>query len=214
MKARHMLAAATMVATSLAAQAQSCPASNIDVKVKYTAPWSDFMPLAQLNADQPANGPTRLGITSSTLDSSIEYSRATTQGGQCSHVQGTLHLLMAQHDVRIASEIRSMPCLLKEVSEHENQHVELNKVMLSDMQNLMAARIRTIIEASNKLAPSRRADLIETWAHQNMEQEIKAYWGEQNKRQMALDTPQEYARVAKRCPSEIQQLSQRLKRPS
>ncbi len=137
-----------------------------------------------------------------------------TQGGQCSHIQGTLNLVMSQHDVRIANEIRSMPCLLKEVTEHENQHVELNKAMLVDMQNLMNARVKTIIEASLRLPASRRADLIENWAQQNMEQEIKAYWSEQNKRQMALDTPQEYARVAKRCPAEIHQLSLRLKRPS
>ncbi len=165
--------------------------------------------LSQLS-NEPTEGRT-IGRTSPKVDFTYAVGTAIStfpDGTVCAALTNlTIQLRHSITTVYIAREIPAGSCLDREVRIHENRHVTVNNVLLSEYQNHISRELRPslrnigAIRASNEdvatEALSRRIETLFSPIFKKMD-------AERLRRQNQIDTPQEYERAARVCNGEAQ----------
>ena len=125
----------------------------------------------------------------------------------------TLTLVQAEHRVRIARELAPGSCLFAEVETHERRHVAVNR----DTLRAMAARARAVAQGWARTAegrgatPEAAAEALRQGLRRALEPVLDAVRQTQERRHAAIDTQDEYRRLARVCADDHALLSERLR---
>lgn len=185
-----------------------CKPPSLRVVSKYTQPWLEYTTIKTLNPNlNTSMGEVRMGETVSGMNTRVEYNKTFSRSQGCFSIDGDVYLEMGSHDINIAKELKDKPCLLKEVTEHEQRHARLNEEMLNTLAQQVQLRINEVISAGVGYTPRQLGLYLESWLQDGLSKDVAILWERQNERQKALDTPEEYRRIAGVCPIEIHQMS-------
>jgi hypothetical protein len=197
-------------AWSLPARADCAPA-KVEVTSRYVAPWTEYVPIATLNDKYRKTGEHAwLGSTSTRLQAEVLFQpeRVDTLSGACTPSLVRIDVSFAEHDVNLAKEIQSLPCVHKTVRDHEEKHVALNKEMLLQIRALISTfatqRVRSILRDTST---DRETQAMELFVAKDLQKYVEEKWNVLSARQAAFDTPQEYNRITSACPVEMASLA-------
>ncbi len=150
-----------------------------------------------------------LALTTSRVDWRSEitahYARAPGAGPVCA-VAGavTVHLVHAEHVIRLAREIPEGGCLWREVLAHERRHVAINRRTL----RTALGRVRAAAEAWAARAEARAPEVepavgtLQEGLRRAIEPALAAMRAERERGHRAIDTREEYRRLARVCPGD------------
>jgi hypothetical protein len=158
-----------------------------------------------------------LALTTSRVDWRSEvtahYARAPEGGPVCAVIGTvTLHLVHAEHVIRIAREIPEGGCLWRAVLAHERRHVAVNRRALRSA----AQRLQAAAEQWARRAEARAPDVegavaaLQERLRRAIEPTFAAMRAERERGHRAIDTPEEYDRLARICPADQAALNARL----
>ncbi|MEO0393786.1 MAG: hypothetical protein AAF213_11180 [Pseudomonadota bacterium] len=108
-----------------------------------------------------------------------------------------------QPTIFLAKELAWARCVAIEVRKHEQKHARVDRDMMDWLGQLMRGEL---VKWVGIRAPTAVDDLETAKARHDaelktkIEQVINLYVSERNKRQLAIDTPEEYARIDAACP--------------
>lgn len=125
----------------------------------------------------------------------------------------TITLALAEHVTRIARELPESGCLFQEVAAHERRHVAVNRATLRDA----AVRTRAAAEAWARTAEGhgataeQAAEALRDGLRRAIEPAMAAMRAAQARRHAAIDTLNEYRRLARICPEDQQVLAERVR---
>ncbi|MBX6376110.1 MAG: hypothetical protein IRZ13_18025 [Acetobacteraceae bacterium] len=205
------------------ASAPACPPRAPRVRVAFEDPEPRL--LADADVDELHNRSREprtprlhhLALTTSRVDWRSEitahYARAPDGGPVCA-VPGsvTLHLVHAEHVMRLAREIPEGGCLWREVLAHERRHVAVNRRALRNA----ARRLEAAVEAWAARAAARAPDVegavaaLQEQLRRAIEPALAAMRAEREREHRAIDTPAEYDRLSRVCPRDQAVLNERL----
>jgi len=200
-----------IVAATEQAVAQDCsgvPAPpQIEVSADVRAAVLDTSTsLRNLSADAgPAMGPNShtLGTTSLNVMNNLQLqSRGMPQagGGFCWSVTQVKAIVRADTTVNIASEITRDSCMWREVMAHEKKHVALDRQLLPNLVAATRARLMQLGNQSISAASEAVASAaFQAAAERALNEAADQYFDGRNAQQLALDTPEEYARLSRAC---------------
>lgn len=202
-----------VIATGQATAMAQCKPPSLTVTSKYTQPWIDYTDIRTLNPQSSSKSTEiRMGETVSLLNTKIDYKKMFNRSQGCFSIDGEVQLEMKSHDINIAKELRPLPCLLKEVYDHEQRHALLNEEMLKTLEQQVQNRVNEVIAAGTGYTPRQLGLYLESWLQDGLSKDVTILWSRQNERQKELDTPQEYRRISAACPAETQALAIELKK--
>ncbi|MBW8271057.1 hypothetical protein [Caldovatus aquaticus] len=158
-----------------------------------------------------------LAVTTSRVDWRSEitahYARAPGGGPVCAvPAVVALHLVHAEHVIRLAREIPEGGCLWREVLAHEWRHVAVNRRAL----RAAAQRLRTAAEAWAARASARAPEVegavaaLQEQLRRAIEPALAAMRAERERGHRAIDTRAEYGRLARVCPEDQAVLDERI----
>lgn len=148
-----------------------------------------------------------LGLTASRVEWSGEIETRWREGpeGICARpARIGLHLAQTEHRIRIASEIPAGGCLWRAVEAHERRHVAVNQATLRQA----AAAMRRAAEAWAARAEARGPEVdaavarLQAGLRQAVEPALEAMRAARAAGHAAIDSPAEYARLARLCPAD------------
>jgi hypothetical protein len=157
-----------------------------------------------------------LGLTTSRVEWRSEINARTAAGrrGVCATPDGVLlTLVQSEHRIRIAREIPRGRCLFREVERHERRHVAVNRRSLAEA----ARRARRAAEAWAATAEGRGATeaaalaALQAGLRRAVEPALAAMRAEREAAHRAIDTEEEYRRLARVCPEDQRVLRERLR---
>jgi len=166
-----------------------------------------YRELSRLDTDAkgPADrrGATTFGLTGAniSLKSDFKGGQIVQPGGViCGWVTAVQVVVLWQEHVRVASEIVPDSCQDRAVREHEAKHVSLDRALRSTLQRQLTetlqAKDRFSVMAGN--VDEVRAKLQSNYTA-ILQQAVQAFEQTRNPQQIAIDSPQEYARVMAVC---------------
>jgi hypothetical protein len=158
-----------------------------------------------------------LALTTSRVDWRSEvtahYARAPEGGPVCAVIGTlTLHLVHAEHVIRLAREIPEGGCLWRAVLAHERRHVAVNRRALRSA----ARRLQAVAKEWARRAEARAPDVegavtaLQERLRRAIEPTLAAMRAERERGHRAIDTPEEYDRLARICPADQAVLNERL----
>lgn len=188
------------------------PLPDIAVLVTSTDPVEDhtfgFAKLSQMesgnNKTAASRGHAAFGLTSRTSTGEISgvtvSGLAMSDGHYCVWIGTAAIRVIWDFRVRIASEIQPGSCPERAVREHEAKHVALARKMLPVLRQRLIDSLRqpgslAMLTAEPYLAQPK----LEGRLAQILKQVTVAFTAEQDRLELAIDTPQEYARVQNVC---------------
>ncbi len=143
-----------------------------------------------------------LGSTTNQLKTSVIASvNQQNQSSECPEAEILVMLSLAKHDVSLASELKGLSCLHKEVAQHEQQHVSANRKALEDMKPLVEKELNdSIIEFSktHKKTSSFQTRLAK-YLNTEMAPKIQIMWNDKGKIHEKIDSKEEYKRILTTC---------------
>ena len=202
---------------AVATQAQACSRAHVEVLTRYAPPWTNYPTLASLNAKYAKAGErTWLGSTSSRLQTDVTFRAATgSSDAQCAPATMRIDLSFAEHEVNIAAEVKSLPCLDRVVTQHELQHVSLNRRMLEQLRPVVATYAQDRLpQVLSNVPVTRQGSVASAFVETELKQKIDTYWMRLSQQQAALDNRQEYDKIASACPRELATLANTLELPA
>lgn len=158
---------------------------------------------------------TPLGLARSTLGSELRFEirlvRYDTRPPVFCGAPATVSVTIGfrQSDIVIAREITADPCLYDEVLRHERRHVETDRAVLDEhaprIERLLreAARRIGVIRTGAEQTIGRRIDMELSAALKEGMSELRA---DRTRRQQAIDSPEEYARVSNSCDGAVRRI--------
>jgi hypothetical protein len=107
--------------------------------------------------------------------------------------------LRVTRSIRVASNHPPGSCRYAVALAHEREHEAIDDAMLAQVDRLLGDRLRAILAEPNALrAPG--AERLGEALRQGVAPALSAFQAERNRRQLAIDTPAEYARLSRVCP--------------
>lgn len=225
---RIIVAALATVASPVIAQAQpACPPRSTtrpQVEVAIVDPQprlSRDTTIAALHAlsGQPQRADFHhLGVTALRMEwrGEVQVSVTSDPSGACAEVARVrVTLAHVGHRILIAREIPAASCLYQEVETHERRHVAANRRVLRDA----AAPVRRAIEAWANEAEARAAtadaarEALLSGLQAAMTPVIAAVQERRDAANRAIDSPEEYRRIAQSCGVDHIRLQDRLRNP-
>jgi len=152
-------------------------------------------------------GGTILGLAGGPIEIAMrgEYEIRTRKNKSCVRLSKIEVVFWAKPVVVIASNFPQKSCEYREVLAHEQKHIRTTRKFIREFAPKMRREVRKIIDTS-KLQTVISAEKIEQAQNQIQDPIVSRIFGYQNKimpilrsRQEAIDTPEEYARVAAQC---------------
>jgi hypothetical protein len=159
-----------------------------------------------------------LGVTAVRMEwrGEVQVSVATSADGICAVVARVrVTLAHVGHRILIAREIPQDSCLYQEVETHERRHVAANRRVLREA----AAPARRALEAWATEAEARAAtaeaarDALMSGLQTTMMPLIAAVQERRDAANRAIDSPEEYRRIAQSCGADHLRLQDRLRNP-
>lgn len=149
-----------------------------------------------------AIGATGLNIAHQLQFSAIGEPRA--EVGYCWSVREAVLTITAETKVHVAAEVPRDSCVWHEVMDHEKKHVKLDRDLFPQLVAAMRAEVARVIGQSVPGATDEVAGLIyRTQMQAALEAVAQRYSAGRKERQLAIDTPEEYARFARACGSAV-----------
>ena len=154
-----------------------------------------------------AGGGTILGLAGGPLEVDLQgqYEIRTRNGKSCVQLSAIEFVLWAKPAVIIASNFQKGSCEYREVLAHEQKHIRTTRKFIREYAPKLKKEVKRIINTSKKHAVVAE-DRIEIARKQIQKPITERIFSFQNKmisvlqkRQIAIDTPEEYARVARQC---------------
>lgn len=190
------------------------PPATIKVERLFTEPAIDFSRdsiqisavtngavVAPLAPGERRNGATLSNqISRFDIDQAFETMPDGTVCGRVRGISGRFGFVGTK--ILVASELEQDECLKNEVLAHETRHVETVKAILDDYAPRMEAALTRVAAELNAVPGSSRWTLrmkIRTAVDAAQNEVMMAANEEHVRRQLALDTPEEYARVDASC---------------
>lgn len=212
---KHALLLTLALAAAISpALAQDCPpprAPQVELVLDDPPITRDFsQPFAALHRragtrpPDPRRGQLHLGVTIVALafGSEMGFAMSTGLAGVCLRPQAIrLTLRHTLHHVMIASEVPPGGCLFQEVLTHEMRHVAVNQQTLATY----APRVReaALRWAAGAVARGGDAQVLATSLRDQLGAAVKPVLDQLNatrrRQQAAIDTPEEYRRLAASC---------------
>ena len=115
-----------------------------------------------------------------------------------------LELTYFEPTIYLAKELQWARCVAIEVRRHEEKHARVDREMMEWLNQLMRGELTKWLAARG---PREVSDVETAKARDNsdldraIERTVALFVQERNKRQQAIDTPQEYARIDAACPN-------------
>jgi hypothetical protein len=157
-----------------------------------------------------------LGLTQSALEPDFRAEwmmLARPEGGVCAALTTATVTLVWRTTVYIAKELPWRSCSYREVLAHENKHVALDATLFDQF----AADIRKAVERAAKsigIVRETSAERAGAAIRKRLQRALGAVMDEfserRNARQLAIDTPREYDRLAAACGEETRQILRNL----
>ncbi len=174
------------------------------------------VPAAVLRDEAGEGGPHssahHLGLTVSRVEWRSEItvrSRGPERGPVCAlPAEVRLRLVHAEHTIRLAREVPPGGCLAGEVLAHERRHAEINRRTLREA----ATELRAVARAWAARAELRAADIntaaqsLQDELAQAVEPVLQRLRAARDAGHAAIDTPEEYRRLARVCPDDQRRL--------
>lgn len=205
----------------------ACPSRGARVRVELSDPEPTLRldaTAAELLAESGRSSPGaqvhHLGLTVSRVEWRSEITaRYLTSGGPSGAVcavpaEVRVALLHAEHVIRVAREVPANGCLRREVEAHERRHVAVNRRTLRDA----STELRGLVEAWAAQAEARAADVeaatdaLQDGLRRAMEPALERMRRARERGHAAIDTPEEYRRLGRVCPSDQERLRVALRR--
>lgn len=144
-----------------------------------------------------------LGQTEADLKARTRIEILTTsngQGGYCSAISTASVIIDWRTTVHIAAEVKPGSCIDRVVTRHEQRHVDLNRALMPDAQAGISAALATVAgrAVSNSSIESSR-NVIQQRLLAAVKAAMKTFSAEQARRQLEIDTPEEYDKVPNAC---------------
>lgn len=202
------------VVNSVPAFALDCPAKMPKIVVKKTIAKTEKIErissggLSRLHGGQYRPGdPSVLGLGGGHFELEIDVDFQTKQSGtlQCvgvGQLTGTFHIYPA---ILIAQNYRKDSCEYKAIFEHEMEHVQILKRFQSVYAGHFTNFLRSIGAhyAQSKVTANVNASFIQKQLEDDIAAKTQAFIEKigpaLQERQLALDSPQEYARIHAKC---------------
>jgi hypothetical protein len=107
--------------------------------------------------------------------------------------------LQVTRSIKVASDHPPGSCRHAVALAHEREHEAIDDAMLAQVDRVLGDRLRAILAEPNALrAPG--AERLGEKLRQGVAPALSAFQAERNRRQLAIDTPAEYARLSRVCP--------------
>ena len=102
--------------------------------------------------------------------------------------------------VHLASELKPGSCLYKAVADHEQRHVDLEHKLLPTAQLRIQAALASLGRDGVTGKTSRdAAKAVQDRAWDLVDRALDGFVAERDRKQAAYDTPEEYAKLSRRC---------------
>lgn len=218
--AASALAAAVSLAAPAAAAAPECPTTSprVEVALHDPEPTLDLkggMDALRAEADAPRNAAHRhLGSTTSRVEwqSEIGALIGSASVRVCARPERvSLNIRHAEHDVRIARELRRGSCLFRETEAHERRHVAANRATLrrAAAEVEVAAR-RWAASAVGRGATEQSAmEALREDLRRALAPAFEAMQAARDAAHREIDRPEEYERLGRVCPGQQKALRER-----
>lgn len=163
-----------------------------------------------------SSGGTILGLAGGPIEIAMrgEYEIRTRNNKSCVQLSKIEVVFWAKPVVVIASNFPKGSCEYREVLAHEQKHIRTTRKFIREFAPKMRKEVRKIIDTS-RLHTVVSAEKVEQAQDMIQEPIVKRIFTYQNKimpilrsRQEAIDTPEEYARVAAQCDNWGKRLAQ------
>lgn len=149
------------------------------------------------------SGPSVFGITegSRATDISYRFGILPMDGQYCVTFDRIAVAIEVTMVVHLASELVPGTCADRVYAGHEQQHVDIDRELLPMLRDRVAAAAtyagrRSVVAATEEAG----LKLLQEAARREIRQALDRYSEERDRRQNALDTPAEYARLQRQCP--------------
>ncbi|NKE43689.1 hypothetical protein HB662_02800 [Roseomonas frigidaquae] len=191
--------------------------SDPDPRVLAPVSAEDLRRLADLPEEStPGTVLHHLGLTMSRVEWRSEIT-VRSQGPDAGPVCGVpsevrLSLVHAEHSIRLAREIPRGGCLARQVLAHERRHAEVNRRTLRDAADGLRQAARAWAARARAEAPDAGAAALQLQEDLTaaVEPVLARLREAREAGHDAIDTPQEYRRLGRVCPTDQRRLSTRL----
>jgi len=212
-----LLHAIVLVSNLLPAAAQTCAGEPTDIRIveKIDPPSTDFtksegelerMRLAGgIASDFPFTRVAGLTVASIAVDSEIRIANTRSSTGQVCAWPSVVTITLSTHPTVYVSSQHGA-CHVRAATEHEMQHVAIDREMVERYVGIFRRRIGRMVDAIGIVGPAPEANLSSV--RHRIEEKINAVIAitsdelteERVARQHGLDSPTEYHRLAEACP--------------
>lgn len=144
-----------------------------------------------------------LGLTEADIGAKADLDLVTVEdgkGGYCTHARSAQIVLEWKTVVRIASQILPGSCIDNVVSTHEQTHVAIDRQLIPIARQVIEIALTSVIRESipgKTIEESQRN--LQDRARKTVNQAIDIFSVVRNRKQLALDSKDEYDRVPKSC---------------
>jgi hypothetical protein len=122
------------------------------------------------------------------------------KGGFCSAIAQATVTIEWRTLVRIASEIKPGSCVFDVVVRHEQKHVDLDRKLIPSARAEMEAALGAVARRPVSAATAKESQrVLQERMSRAINATIDAFSTRRSRRQLAIDTPQEYDKVPKTC---------------
>jgi hypothetical protein len=144
-----------------------------------------------------------LGLTEADIGAKADLDLVTVEdghGGYCTHARSAQIVLEWKTVVRIASQIPPGSCIDKVVSTHEQTHVAIDRKLIPIARQVIEIALVSVIRRSiaGKTVAESQSNLQDQ-ARKTVNQAIDIFSIVRNRKQLTLDSKDEYDRVPKSC---------------
>jgi hypothetical protein len=206
---KHVLLAGSLLLAVPSLAAADC-ATKRDPKITVTV---QEQPIAQDQAFSRhalservggvAPGWQAFGLTEASHETEIHYGFKVKETGKttCATLTSVTVTITLRLVVHLASELKRGSCAYQAVSEHEQQHVDLERKSLP-LARTRVEKALTGIAKRGFTAASFDASTagLEQQASRVIEDALDAFAAQKNRGHAAFDTPEEYTKLTHRCP--------------
>ena len=129
----------------------------------------------------------------------------------CAHVEKVdIDISYGQVTVFVANEIPQGSCGFREIMAHEQKHIDVNRQVLNEYAPRIKASVKNYIQ-SRGVFREQTAEYAESVLNQDLNNlihtELAAMAAENSRRQMLVDSHDEYLRITNSCNGEIARVS-------
>tara|TARA_Y100000588_G_scaffold362242_1_gene423786 strand:+ start:127 stop:810 length:684 start_codon:yes stop_codon:yes gene_type:complete len=126
-------------------------------------------------------------------------------GNTCLWVQSLVVQLNLQSKIFVAKELQRGTCQYRILLEHEQKHVQIDRNVVNEYRRLIEAHLESELLQQGaagpvpfRLAPDLQRDLTGRVSG-IVDEQMRKLYAERDRRQQALDNPQEYERMSMAC---------------